>query len=270
MNNMSTENNSDLLFNNSVKILTDLIGFKTISGEDKTKKYALKQLKKYRVLTDMIVDLGIPVKFFNVAGNHDRLLSLNFLLSVNQRYRNVEHVETITNKELRHYITYGTNLLTFTHGDELPMTGLRRNYTLQKFLIHEAKYQLQSNSMLFDNFYFFSGHLHKAKTEDAEGVYDIIVPSLAKPDYWHCFWDGNTKLANLFLSLWGVSSLLYLVLAPQWANSCNANVAHTTHHRGWLSSRKKTGFLALCLWFTLDSALLSYSYCLSITRLANH
>jgi hypothetical protein len=136
-------------------------------------------------LTDMIVDLGIPVKFFNVAGNHDRLLSLNFLLSVNQRYRNVEHVETITNKELRHYITYGTNLLTFTHGDELPMTGLRRNYTLQKFLIHEAKYQLQSNSMLFDNFYFFSGHLHKAKTEDAEGVYDIIVPSLAKPDYWH-------------------------------------------------------------------------------------
>ena len=31
---MSTENNSDLLFDNSIKILTDLIGFKTISGED--------------------------------------------------------------------------------------------------------------------------------------------------------------------------------------------------------------------------------------------
>jgi len=137
-------------------------------------------------LTDMIVDLGIPVKFFNVAGNHDRLLSLNFLLSVNQRYRNVAHVETVTNKELRHYVTFGTNLLTFTHGDELPMaSGLNRNYTLQKFLIHEAKYQLQINSLLFDNFYFFSGHLHKAKTEDADGVYDIIVPSLAKPDYWH-------------------------------------------------------------------------------------
>ena len=36
MKNMSTENNSDLLFNNSVKILTDLIGFKTISGENNT------------------------------------------------------------------------------------------------------------------------------------------------------------------------------------------------------------------------------------------
>ena len=31
---MSTENNSELLFKNSVKILTDLINFKTISGED--------------------------------------------------------------------------------------------------------------------------------------------------------------------------------------------------------------------------------------------
>jgi acetylornithine deacetylase len=36
MKNMSTENNSDLSFNNSVKILTDLISFKTVSGEDNT------------------------------------------------------------------------------------------------------------------------------------------------------------------------------------------------------------------------------------------
>jgi len=33
---MSTANNLEQLFNNSVKILTDLIGFKTISGEDNT------------------------------------------------------------------------------------------------------------------------------------------------------------------------------------------------------------------------------------------
>ncbi len=33
---MSTENNTDQLFNNSIKILTDLIAFKTISGEDNT------------------------------------------------------------------------------------------------------------------------------------------------------------------------------------------------------------------------------------------
>ena len=31
---MSTENNINQLFNDSVKILTDLIAFKTVSGED--------------------------------------------------------------------------------------------------------------------------------------------------------------------------------------------------------------------------------------------
>ena len=31
---MSTENNSELLYDSSVQILTDLIAFKTISGED--------------------------------------------------------------------------------------------------------------------------------------------------------------------------------------------------------------------------------------------
>ena len=31
---MSTENNSDKLYNDSIKILSDLIGFKTISGKD--------------------------------------------------------------------------------------------------------------------------------------------------------------------------------------------------------------------------------------------
>ena len=31
---MSTENNSKLLYDNSVQILKDLIAFKTISGED--------------------------------------------------------------------------------------------------------------------------------------------------------------------------------------------------------------------------------------------
>ena len=45
---MSTENNLEILYNNSVKILTDLIGFKTISGEDNTLliNYCDKILKK--------------------------------------------------------------------------------------------------------------------------------------------------------------------------------------------------------------------------------
>ena len=45
---MSTENSSDQLFNDSVKILTDLIAFKTISGEDNSSliNYCDEILKK--------------------------------------------------------------------------------------------------------------------------------------------------------------------------------------------------------------------------------
>ena len=45
---MSTENSSDQLFNNSIKILTDLISFKTISGEDNSSliNYCDEILKK--------------------------------------------------------------------------------------------------------------------------------------------------------------------------------------------------------------------------------
>ena len=45
---MSTEINLDELYNNSVKILTDLIGFRTISGEDNSAliNYCEKHLHK--------------------------------------------------------------------------------------------------------------------------------------------------------------------------------------------------------------------------------
>ena len=45
---MSTEVNLEKLYNNSVKILSDLIGFKTISGDDNTNliNYCEKYLNK--------------------------------------------------------------------------------------------------------------------------------------------------------------------------------------------------------------------------------
>ena len=45
---MSTENILDQLFDNSIKILTDLIGFKTVSGEDNSSliNYCDEILKK--------------------------------------------------------------------------------------------------------------------------------------------------------------------------------------------------------------------------------
>ena len=46
---MSTENNLKTLYENSIKILSDLIAFKTISGEDNNQliDYCDKILKKF-------------------------------------------------------------------------------------------------------------------------------------------------------------------------------------------------------------------------------
>ena len=46
---MSTENNLDIVFKNSLKILSDLIAFKTVSGENNNPliNYCDELLKKY-------------------------------------------------------------------------------------------------------------------------------------------------------------------------------------------------------------------------------
>ena len=59
---MSTENNKDNLFNNSIKILTDLIAFKTVSGEDNTSliNYCDEILKKLGATSFKTFDKGNP------------------------------------------------------------------------------------------------------------------------------------------------------------------------------------------------------------------
>ena len=59
---MSTENNTDQLFNNSIKILTDLIAFKTISGEDNTSliNYCDETLKKIGATSFKTFDSANP------------------------------------------------------------------------------------------------------------------------------------------------------------------------------------------------------------------
>ena len=55
---MSTENNLDVIFQNSLKILSDLIAFKTISGENNNPliNYCDKLLKKNGATSFKIYD----------------------------------------------------------------------------------------------------------------------------------------------------------------------------------------------------------------------
>ena len=62
---MSTENSSDQLFDNSVKILTDLISFKTISGEDNSSliNYCDKILKNEDCIEEDILKVKDYISF---------------------------------------------------------------------------------------------------------------------------------------------------------------------------------------------------------------
>ena len=44
---MSTENNSQSLYENTIKILSDLIAFKTVSGEDNNQLINYCEISKY-------------------------------------------------------------------------------------------------------------------------------------------------------------------------------------------------------------------------------
>ncbi len=80
---MSTENNSELLFKNSVKILTDLISFKTISGEDNNSliDYCDDILKKIGASSFRTFD-DVKSKFYN------KPIKINNKVSHEKLYRN--------------------------------------------------------------------------------------------------------------------------------------------------------------------------------------
>ena len=61
---MSTENNTNQLFNNTIKILSDLITFKTISGENNTSliNYCDEILKKIGATSFKTFDIENPTQ----------------------------------------------------------------------------------------------------------------------------------------------------------------------------------------------------------------
>ena len=73
---MSTENNLDPIFKNSIKILTDLIAFKTVSGEDNNalinycddllKKIGATSFKTYDEAKERVTPMNpIPINWFS-------------------------------------------------------------------------------------------------------------------------------------------------------------------------------------------------------------
>tara|TARA_A200000159_G_scaffold38840_1_gene35237 strand:+ start:4753 stop:6273 length:1521 start_codon:yes stop_codon:yes gene_type:complete len=116
-----------------------------------------------------------PIEIVFMGGNHDRHTSLMLMMYIDAYYKDAEDVNVIVSPHIRQYITYGNNLLGFTHGDGKVLKKLH------SLMAHEARRDWGSTQ----NHMWFHGHLHHQQMVERGGCMIIQLPSLAGEDRYH-------------------------------------------------------------------------------------
>jgi hypothetical protein len=116
-----------------------------------------------------------PVEVRYVQGNHDRMLGAALLNMVYCWFNKQERVQVIRSAAPRQYVTSGSSLLCFTHGDgvkpeQLPMIMASEARREWGQTLHKAA---------------FTGHLHHERVRDVYGVQMYQLSALSGSDRWH-------------------------------------------------------------------------------------
>ncbi len=115
------------------------------------------------------------VELLFMGGNHDRHTSIMLMMYLDAYYRDCEDVKVILSPEIRQYVTYGNNLIGFTHGDGKIMKKLNA------LMAHEQRSAWGNTA----NKLWFHGHLHHQQMREEGGCLVIQLPSLAGEDRYH-------------------------------------------------------------------------------------
>lgn len=115
-----------------------------------------------------------PVRIMYVAGNHDEMLSYCALVGLSHVYKNVAGVEVNISPSARKYITYGKNLIGYSHGRE---EGKRLSGLMQI----EAP-ELWANTKYRE---WHLGDLHHESVREENGIIFRHISSVSAPDEWH-------------------------------------------------------------------------------------
>ena len=133
---------------------------------------AIDQLTSlYEGVIEYINYQNIEVDLMYSAANHDNILSYTIVHGLCRRY----DLRNCLNLESRNYITYGKNLLGFTHGDKA------KDSDLPSLMSVEAPKEWGNAT----NRYVFRGHKHHKERKDFRGCTVIGMRSLSAPDKWH-------------------------------------------------------------------------------------
>lgn len=132
-----------------------------------------------------------PVDIVFMSGNHDRFAALALALYLEAAYQNVDDVNVLVSPKSRQYVTWGNNLLGFTHGDFV------KSLDLPLIMANEERnlWGKCSNRM------WFHGHKHYTHMMEKGGCFVIQLPSLAGHDRWHYRKGFVTERAGLFAHL---------------------------------------------------------------------
>ena len=115
------------------------------------------------------------VELIFMGGNHDRHTSIMLMLYLEAYYKECDDVTVTVSPHIRQYITYGNNLIGFTHGDGKVMNKL------SPLMAHEARKEWGNTA----NHLWFHGHLHHQQMRETGGCIIVQLPSLAGEDRYH-------------------------------------------------------------------------------------
>jgi hypothetical protein len=141
-----------------------------------------------------------PVEVIWIPGNHDRQTSWHLSETLLHIFYDDAHV-TVDNSELeRKYRTWGSVLLGFTHGEDMPLD----RYPL--VMAQEAGQLKLWDDAVWKHWRI--GHFHKRKQvkyvagDTFNGIHVDVLPSLSGTDKWHYRkgYTGNHRTAEI--SLW--------------------------------------------------------------------
>ena len=135
-----------------------------------------------------------PLELVLMSGNHDRLLGISLLLYVEALFTNCKDVTVHRQRCPRTYVTYGSNLIGFAHGDGVKKT---------KDLVGHMARENPNDWAVSKHKTIYTGHLHFEKT-DTDAVFGVTryqIPSLSGPDRWHSLngFEGAPRMLPAYI-----------------------------------------------------------------------
>ena len=127
-------------------------------------------------IVDRLLEVA-PVKIVAVPGNHDLERSWHLAHFLSAWYRNNQNISFDLLGGQRKYFRWGKTLIGMTH----TVKGPARKNRLRSNMTNERKKDWAET----DYRYWLLGDLHRESSEDVDGVYFDVMPSIAENDKWH-------------------------------------------------------------------------------------